>query len=192
MALMIAIATARDGCGRGDDDFLMMPEGARRRRHNDDAAHHHIIFFREQVRERNVLIAQSSPVKKRGRETIQGWFRNQSQPSRPILLATDFYDGSNANERTPARRERRRRRKAGLIRLTIKPGKKRRVRGEDLGRRGGSRGDTKKEEEEEEKKEKGSGRKKLLLLLPPSHEPQTRKAKKSSSPPFSLATIESD
>ncbi len=28
MALMIAIATARDGCGRGDDDFLMMPEGA--------------------------------------------------------------------------------------------------------------------------------------------------------------------
>ena len=70
------------GCGRGDDDFLMMPEGARRR-HNDDAAHHHIIFFREQVRERNVQIAQSSPVKKRGRETIQGWFRNQSQPSRP-------------------------------------------------------------------------------------------------------------
>ena len=119
-------------------------------------------------------------MKERGRETIQGWFRNQSQPSRPILLATDFYDGSNANERTPARRERRRRkRKAGLIRLTIKPGKKRRVRGEDLGRRGGSRGDTKKEEEEEEKKEKGSGRKKLLLLLPPSHEPQTRKAKKA-------------
>lgn len=83
------------------------------------------------------------------------------------------------------------RRKAGLISLTIKPGKRERRRGrpwqrdkrEDKGKRGKGkpvRQCTGREMKRRRRKEK---------KLPLSHEPQTRKGEKEASLPFSLLSL---